>query len=105
MLRIKQLPSPQTMCGACAFLHANYELSRNLTTSASSYLPTDADVVLQQSIDISCPPGPQLVCCRGPMLGQTGGQTDSLATLIYAVVNSRMDYSTVSPSWLVHQGQ
>ena len=92
MLRIKQLPSPQTMCGACAFLHANYELSRNLTTSASSYLPMDADVVLQQSIDISCPPGPQLVCCRGPMMGQTGGQTDSLATLIYAVVNSRMDY-------------
>jgi len=38
---------------------------------------------VQQSIDISCPPGPRRVCCCGPVLGQTDreadGPTDNVA--------------------------
>jgi len=40
--------------------------------------------------------------------GVSGGRwtLDSLATLIYAVVNYPMDYcNTITPSWPVHQGQ
>jgi len=76
--------------------HANICKSKQVYSCVQ--LPTYADNValpalelrtplLPQSIDIFCPPDPlanlqQRVCCCGPMLGQTDGQTDSRTDIV-----------------------